>query len=360
MKQVDQALRAFSWHGTPIFCDRYGQGHINETYAVACDSGCMYILQKINKTVFRKPAELMENIRAVTEFLSSRITDPRGCLRLVLAKDDRCFFVDSEGGYWRAFPFVRDSLCLQAAETAEDFRQSAIAFGTFQKQLAQFPAATLHEAIPNFHNTVDRYRQFHEALKQDAMNRAKGCRAEIQFYLDREGEAGCIADKLASGELPLRVTHNDTKLNNVMLDYETRQALCIIDLDTIMPGSALYDYGDSIRFGAATAAEDEQNLSKMTMSLDLFRTYTEGFLSACGDSLTDLEMEMLPIGAKIMTLECGLRFLTDYLNGDTYFHTAREGQNLDRTRTQMKLVTDMEEKLPQMKQIVEEATQCKY
>lgn len=359
MKQVEQALNAFVWRGTPIFCNRYGQGHINETYAVACDSGRMYILQKINRTVFRNPEALMKNIQAVTEFLSVRIADPRGCLRLVPAKDNRCFFVDSEGGCWRAFPFVQDSLCLQAAETAEDFRQSAIAFGTFQKQLSEFPAATLHEAIPNFHNTVDRYRQFHAALERDAMGRVKDCQPDIQFYLSREGEAGCIVDKLASGALPLRVTHNDTKLNNVMLDYETRQALCIIDLDTIMPGSSLYDFGDSIRFGAATAAEDERDLSKVTMSLELFRTYTEGYLSACGDSLTGLEIEMLPTGAKMMTLECGLRFLTDYLNGDTYFHTTREGQNLDRCRTQMKLVKDMEEKMPQMKQIVEEAKQCK-
>lgn len=359
MEQVEQALNAFLWRGTPIFWGRYGQGHINETYAVACDSGRMYILQKINRTVFRNPEALMQNIHAVTAFLSSRTADPRGCLRLVPAKEDRCFFVDSAGEYWRAFPFVRDSLCLQAAETAEDFRQSAIAFGAFQKQLAAFPAATLHEAIPNFHNTVDRYRQFHAALERDAMGRAKDCQPEIRFYLSREPEAGCIVDKLASGALPLRVTHNDTKLNNVMLDYETRQALCIIDLDTIMPGSALYDFGDSIRFGAATAAEDERDLSKVTMSLELFRTYTEGFLSACGDSLTDLEVAMLPTGAKMMTLECGLRFLTDYLNGDTYFHTTREGQNLDRARTQMKLVQDMEEKLPQMKQIVEEAKSCK-
>ncbi len=360
MKQVEQALKAFGWRGAPIFCDRYGSGHINETYAVACDSGRMYILQKINQTVFRKPAELMENVAAVTEYLSRRIEDPRGCLRLVPTKDGRRFFIDSASGYWRAFPFIQDSICLQAAESPEDFRQSGVAFGSFQNQLSGFPAATLHEAIPNFHNTVDRYAKFHAALEADAMGRAGDCREEIQFYLDREAEAGCIVDLLSSGRLPLRVTHNDTKLNNVMLDYETRQALCIVDLDTIMPGSALSDYGDSIRFGAATAAEDERDRSRMSLSLALFRTYTEGFLSACGESLTPLEIEMLPTGAKMMTLECGLRFLTDYLSGDTYFRISREGQNLDRARTQMKLVADMEEKMTAMKKIVEEARTCKF
>lgn len=354
MDQMKQALAAFCWRGQPIYAGPYGHGHINETYAVACDSGRMYILQKINRTVFQHPAELMENVAAVTEFLSRQTEDPRGCLRLVPTKDGRRFWIDSRSDYWRAFPFITDSLCLQAAESEEDFRQSGVAFGSFQKQLSAFPAATLHEAIPNFHNTVDRYAKFHAVLDADPLDRAKDCQPEIQFYLDREKEAGCIVDKLASGELPLRVTHNDTKLNNVMLDYETRQALCIIDLDTIMPGSALYDYGDSIRFGAATAAEDEQDLDKMSLSLQLFRTYTDGFLSACGDSLTEKEIEMLPTGAKMMTLECGLRFLTDHLNGDTYFRISRENHNLDRARTQMRLVADMEEKMPQMRRIIEE------
>lgn len=355
MDYVQSALEAFCWRGSPIYTGRYGAGHINTTYAVACDSGNMYILQRVNKDIFKNPEELMENLTAVTRFLAQQIEDPRGSLQLVETKDGKTYFVDESGEYWRAFSFIKDSVCLQAAENPEDFRQSAIAFGQFQKLLAKFPAATLHETIPNFHNTVDRYRLFHEALAADSQGRAASCQEEIQFFLDRENEGGCIVDRLADGSLPLRVTHNDTKLNNVMLDYDTHKALCVIDLDTIMPGSSLYDYGDSIRFGAATAAEDEQDLSKVSMSLELFQTYTEGYLSACGDALTETELDMLPIGAKMMTMECGMRFLTDYLNGDTYFRTTRPGQNLDRARTQIRLVADMEEKMPKMKEIVANA-----
>lgn len=355
MTQLEQALQAFAFRGEVIYCGRYGHGHINDTYAVACDSGCMYILQLVNGSIFKKPWELMENVDAVTKFLSERTADPRGCLRLLPTKEAKPYFVDSEGGHWRLFPFIDNSVCLQKAECPEDFRQSAVAFGGFQKMLAGFPAAQLHEPIPNFHNTVDRYRQFHEALDADCMGRAKECQAEIDFLLAREAEGGCIVDRLADGTLPLRVTHNDTKLNNVMLDYDTKKPLCVIDLDTIMPGSSLYDFGDSIRFGAATAAEDETDLSKVTMSLELFGIFTEGFLSACGDSLTETEIEMLPIGAKMMTMECGMRFLTDFLNGDTYFKTAREKHNLDRARTQLKLVADMEAKMPEMRKIVQEA-----
>ena len=354
MTTLEQALQAYPLRGTPVYTGRYGCGHINDTYAIACDSGCMYIMQRVNSKIFTRPWELMENVAAVTQFLSQKTQDPRGCLRLIPTKEGKSYFVDSEGEHWRLFPFIDNSICLQKAESAEDFKQSAIAFGRFQKLLAQFPAAQLHEPIPNFHNTVDRYRQFHEALAADVMDRARLCEAEIRFYLDREAEAGCIVERLADGRLPLRVTHNDTKLNNVMLDYDSRQALCVIDLDTIMPGSSLYDFGDSIRFGAATAAEDEQDLSKVSMSLELFRTFTEGFLSACGDSLTETEIQMLPVGAKMMTLECGLRFLTDYLKGDTYFKTSRPGQNLDRARTQLTLVADMEAKMPEMLKIIQE------
>ena len=357
MISPEKVLESYPLRGAPIYVGRYGCGHINDTFAVACDSGCMYILQRVNSKIFTKPWELMENIAAVTSFLGERTEDPRGYLRLIPTKDGKDTCVDEEGEYWRLFPFIENSLCLQKAESPEEFRQSAIAFGRFQKLLAQFPAAKLHEPIADFHNTVDRYRQFHEALNADSMDRAKLCEKEIRFYLDREPEAGAIVDRLADGRLPLRVTHNDTKLNNVMLDFDTREALCVIDLDTIMPGSALYDFGDSIRFGAATAAEDEQDLSKVSMSLELYRTFTEGFLSACGDSLTETEIKMLPIGAKMMTLECGLRFLTDYLKGDTYFKTHREGQNLDRSRTQMTLVADMEAKMPQMEKIIQEVLQ---
>ena len=214
-----------------------------------------------------------------------------------------------------------------------------------------FPAHTLHDTIPNFHNTADRYRIFRETLAKDLMGRAREVGTEIEFALAREEEAGTLVRLLAEGKLPLRVTHNDTKLNNVLLDSRTRKSLCVIDLDTVMPGLSLYDYGDSIRFGAASAAEDEQDLSKVEMRLDLFETFTQGFLSACPD-LTDLERTLLPTGAKLMTLECGVRFLTDYLDGDHYFATHRPAQNLNRARTQFKLVADMEDKWEQMHKVV--------
>lgn len=245
--------------------------------------------------------------------------------------------------------------CLEAPESPEDFYQSAIAFGQFQYQLADFPAETLTETIPEFHNTIDRYRIFREVLARDPMGRAAGVRGEIQFLLDREDRAGTLQRMRESGELPLRVTHNDTKLNNVLLDQETRKPLCVLDLDTVMPGLSAYDFGDSIRFGAATAAEDEKDLSKMTMDLDLFRIYTEGFVKAC-PSLTPMELKMLPMGAWTMTLEVGLRFLTDYLDGDRYFKTAYEDHNLDRCRTQLKLAWDMEQKWAEMEKIAAEVS----
>ena len=251
------------------------------------------------------------------------------------------------------YDFVEGTICLQLPETDEDFYQSAVGFGTFQQLLTDFPAAKLHETIPNFHNTPDRYRALLETLERDPMHRAAQVQPEIEFALARQAGMSAIQNALTAGELPLRVTHNDTKLNNVLLDAKTRKALCVIDLDTVMPGSSLYDFGDSIRFGAATAAEDEKDLSKMEMSLDRFRVFTRGYVRAC-PGLTAKELELLPMGAKTMTMECGVRFLTDYLDGNHYFAVHRDGQNLDRCRTQFKLVADMEKKWDEMRRIVEE------
>lgn len=253
------------------------------------------------------------------------------------------------------YDFVEGTICLQLPETDEDFYQSAVGFGTFQQLLTDFPAAKLHETIPNFHNTPDRYRTFLETLERDPMHRAAQVQPEIEFALARQAEMSAIQNALTVGELPLCVTHNDTKLNNVLLDAKTRKVLCVIDLDTVMPGSSLYDFGDSIRFGAATAAEDEKDLSKMEMSLDRFRVFTRSYVRAC-PGLTAKELELLPMGAKTMTMECGVRFLTDYLDGDHYFAVHREGQNLDRARTQFKLVADMEKKWDEMRKIVKEET----
>ena len=347
-----EVLRAFRLDAKPVSCEPYGCGHINVTYLAVMESGRRYILQKINNNTFRDVAGLMENITAVTEFLRTKTDDPRGVLTLVKTTGGASY-LHTQDGYWRVYDFVEDTICLQLPETDEDFYQSAVGFGTFQQLLTDFPAAKLHETIPNFHNTPDRYRAFLETLERDPMHRAAQVQPEIEFALARQAGMSAIQNALTAGELPLRVTHNDTKLNNVLLDAKTRKALCVIDLDTVMPGSSLYDFGDSIRFGAATAAEDEKDLSKMEMSLDRFRVFTRGYVRAC-PGLTAKELELLPMGAKTMTMECGVRFLTDYLDGNHYFAVHRDGQNLDRCRTQFKLVADMEKKWDEMRRIVEE------
>lgn len=344
-------LEQFRLDAPAVSCERYGCGHINETYLVVTESGRRYILQKISNRAFPDVAGLQENIAAVTRFLHSRNPDPNSALTLIETHEGKTWYHHGENSDWRVYDFIENSICLQAPESPEDFYQSAIAFGTFQQQLAEFPAASLHETIRNFHNTPDRYCLFREALEKDAVQRAKGVRPEIEFALAHEEIGGQLTRMLQSGELPLRVTHNDTKLNNVMLCSETRTPLCVIDLDTTMPGLSAYDFGDSIRFGAATAAEDEKDLSKVSMSLDLFRTFTKGFLRAC-PGLTERERQVLPLGALTMTLECGVRFLTDYLVGDQYFGIHYPEHNLDRCRTQFKLVADMEAKMEEMNAIV--------
>ena len=346
-------LARFQLDSAAVSCERYGCGHINETYLVVTESGRRYILQKISNRAFPDVAGLQENIAAVTAFIHTQTDDPYGALTLIPTDEGKMWLHWAENSDWRVYDFIEGAVCLQAPETPEDFYQSAIAFGTFQQQLAGFPAHTLHETIKNFHNTPDRFRIFKEVLAKDVMGRAKDVQAEIDFALAHEEAGSRLMGLLKEGKLPLRVTHNDTKLNNVMLSAKERKPMCVIDLDTTMPGLSAYDFGDSIRFGAATAAEDEKDLSKMTMSLDLFRTFTRGFLKAC-PGLTEEERKALPLGAMTMTLECGVRFLTDYLDGDHYFGIKYPDHNLDRCRTQFKLVTDMESKWDQMMKIIEE------
>ena len=352
MMQFD-VLARFQLDAPAVSCERYGCGHINETYLVVTESGRRYILQKISNRAFPDVAGLQENIAAVTEFLHTQTSDPYGALTLIPTDEGKAYLHWAENSDWRVYDFIEGAVCLQKPETAEDFYQSAIAFGTFQQQLAGFPAHTLHETIKNFHNTPDRYRIFKEVLAKDVMGRAKDVQPEIDFVLAHEEVGGRLMGLLKEGKLPLRVTHNDTKLNNVMLSESERKPMCVIDLDTTMPGLSAYDFGDSIRFGAATAAEDETDLSKMEMDLDLFRIFTRGFLTAC-PGLTEEERKALPLGAMTMTLECGVRFLTDYLDGDHYFGIHRPDHNLDRCRTQFKLVRDMESKWDEMMKIVEE------
>ena len=348
---MEQVLDLFRLNGRPGSCDPYGEGHINLTFLAVTDTGKRYILQRLSRAAFHDIPGLMGNVAAVTEFLAARSPDPRSSLHLIPTLDGRSFCRDSEGEFWRVYDFVEDSLCLQTPETPEDFYQSAVAFGQFQCRLRDFPAETLCETIPNFHNTPDRYRKFHLAVDADAAGRLSSVLPEIRFLLEREEKAGTLQRLREGGELPVRVTHNDTKLNNVMLDAVTRKALCVIDLDTVMPGLVAYDFGDSIRFGASTAPEDEKDLSRVEMSLDLYETYARGFIPACG-GLTAAELESLPLGAWTMTLENGLRFLTDYLEGDHYYHITRPEHNLDRCRTQLKLVSDMEQKWDPMTAII--------
>ena len=349
---MEQAVFVFDLEGDPVSCALYGHGHINRTYLVETNVGHRYILQRLSRAAFKDIPGLMENVAAVTSYLSARTDDPRGSLHLIPTKEGSKYYLDEAGEYWRVYDFVEDSVCLQAARNEEDFYQSAVAFGRFQNQLHGFPADSLHETIEKFHNTPHRYAQLKDVLARDPLGRLAKVREEVAFALAREEEGGALMEMLARGELPLRVTHNDTKLNNVMLDAATGEALCIIDLDTVMPGLVAFDFGDSIRFGAATAPEDEKDLSKMEMSLSLYETFVRGFVPAC-ENLTPAEIRSLPLGAKLMTLECGIRFLMDYVDGDHYFSIARPEHNLDRARTQFKLVADMEKKWDKMCSITE-------
>ena len=357
---VREAIDGFKLHGELKECIRYGSGHINDTYRLTYETSQgtkRYILQRMSRNIFKKPVELMENISGVTSWLRKKIIenggDPeRETLTLVKSQTGLTDFVDSDGEYWRVYLFIEGATCYDAVKDDNDFYQSALAFGHFQRLLADYPAETLHETIPNFHNTPDRMRIFRETLRKDVCGRAKDVQPEIRFIEEHEKLAYVLYDLLEQGRLPLRVTHNDTKLNNIMIDDETGRAICVIDLDTVMPGLSAYDFGDSIRFGASTGEEDERDLSKVSCDLHLYEVYVKGFIEGCGGALTETELDMLPWGALLMTFENGIRFLTDYLDGDHYFRIHREGHNLDRCRTQLKLVSDMEKKLPEMQKIV--------
>ncbi len=365
MVQAEQTLRevlaAYDFGGSVEKTDRFGEGHINDTFRVDVrgeDGGCWrVIVQRVSPVAFKQPQQLMENIVNVTEYLGREIEklggDPnRETLTVIRTRDGGSCVTDSEGGVWRAFPFVEGTVCYQSAETPELFAASGRAFGRFQRLLRDYPANTLHETIPRFHDTENRLQNLKNAVAADPLGRAKDCQADIDFMLAREKDCSAALQALRDGVLPLRVTHNDTKLNNVLVDKETGKALCVIDLDTVMPGLAINDFGDSIRFGANHSAEDEPDLSKVNLDVELFEIYTAAFLEEAGDALTEAEIRYLPWGAKLMTLECGIRFLTDYLEGDSYFHISRPGQNLDRARTQCKLVADMEEHWDELNAIV--------
>ena len=357
---LNEVIAAYDFPETLLGAVRYGSGHINDTFCLVCQPQegkvIRFILQGLSVAAFPRQDELMENFIGVTSHLRKKIEAAGGdvmreTLNLVPTRDGKPYYTDSTGKVWRLTNYVEGTVCLQKA-TPELFEASARAFGRFQWLLADYPAETLHEPIVNFHNTEDRLVKFLAALQADKLGRAKEVEAEIQFVMDRKADCSVAVNALRDGKLPLRVTHNDTKLNNVLIDENTQEGVCVIDLDTTMPGLSIYDFGDSIRFGANHSAEDEKDLSKVNFDLELYKRYTRGFLEGARGGLLPAELEYLPWGAKLMTLECGIRFLTDYLDGDNYFHIRYPEQNLDRCRTQFKLVADMEDKWEEMNAVV--------
>ncbi len=348
-----EILRAFFPNREILSCEPFGNGHINDTYRIrtgGTGEENAFVLQRINRKVFTNPPALMENVCAVTSWIAGKIAAEGGDVRrevltFLPAADGRFFYRDPEGEYWRVSLLIEGADCFETAQNEDIFYQSALAFGRFQRQLADFPAKNLCEVIPGFHNTPVRCQAFEASVKRDAAGRAGAVSEEIRFLTERKALSGRLMQALAEGTLPLRVTHNDTKLNNVMIDRATRKALCVLDLDTVMPGLSATDFGDAIRFGASTAAEDEPDLSKVHFDRHLYDVYRDGFIEGCGGALTAKELAMLPDGAMVITYEQALRFLADYLDGDVYYKTSRPGQNLDRARTQIRLLQEMEASL---------------
>lgn len=360
-----EIVQNICFKGDFIEVQPYDCGHINDTFVayfnLANGIKKRYILQRINHRIFTEPDRLMKNIVGITGFLREKIIkeggDPtRETLNLVPTTNGKYYYQTSTGEYWRGYVFIEGANTYQRVMKPEHFYFAGKAFGRFQGLLSDYPVKELYEVIPDFHNTKKRFNAFQNAVANDIANRAAGVKDEIDFIIKRADEASLLIDQLEAGKLPLRVTHNDTKYNNVMIDDITGQGICIIDLDTVMPGLSLYDFGDAIRSGANPAEEDERDLSKVCMDLALYEEYTRGFLEEAGAFLTAAETEYLPWSAKIMTFECGMRFLTDYLNGDVYFKVHREGHNLDRARTQIKMVKDMESKFDRMAAIVKKYT----
>jgi serine/threonine protein kinase len=363
MERIYDVIDKFDFCGDLISCKEFGSGHINKTYIATYSNNGIeqkYVIQKVNGSVFKNIDELMDNVFSVTSYLRDVIKqnggDPdRETLHFIKTKDGKKYYADEDNSCYRSYVFVRDSVSYDTVDSADLFKSSGTAFGRFQRLLSGFDASTLNETIPRFHDTKWRYdNEFLPAVEKDLMHRADSCLDEIGFVKKRESDTSILTDLIKSGELPLRVTHNDTKLNNVMFDENTNECVCVIDLDTVMPGLALYDFGDSIRFGANTAQEDESDLSKVSINLDYFKAYAQGFLAEAGNSFNSCEIDNLAFASKIMTLECGMRFLTDYLNGDTYFKTDYSEHNLVRAKNQFKLVSDMESKMSTMQQIIKD------
>ncbi|RRD96185.1 aminoglycoside phosphotransferase family protein [Clostridiales bacterium COT073_COT-073] len=345
----------FNFTGRFVSAEPYGGGHINDTYKVVYrdhSSENHYILQRINSNVFKDPVQVMENIGRVTEYLNGlKEQNEYEVMELIYTKEGKTYYQE-ENNYYRAFVFVKDAVSYDYSKDLNTIYESGKAFGNFQKMLADFPLSQLHETIPNFHHTYERYKTFCHSLEKDAHFRKEDCLQEIKFALEHEDLTHIVVDEIEKGTIPVRVTHNDTKINNVLFDVHTGKGKCVIDLDTVMPGSALYDYGDSIRSSAATAIEDEPDLDKVWWDRERFTAFTKGYLSEVGSTLTDKEKELLPYAGILITYEIGLRFLTDYLDGDVYFKTHYPKHNLVRAKNQFKFVADMEKNLEEIKKIV--------
>lgn len=347
-------LRQFQIEST---IDPYGNGHINDTY---CTETPKFILQRINTKIFTDADQLMDNIENVTSFLREKIIAAGGnpdveTLTVIPTVDGKnCYHYDDENVF-RVYKFISGTKTVENDKTLDDLYNAGRGFGKFQNMLSDFPVEKLHETIADFHNTPKRVEALKQAIAEDKAGRAASVQEEIRFALEEAKMANVVVDGIADGSIPVRVTHNDTKINNILFDADTGEALCVIDLDTVMPGSMLYDFGDTLRMGASTAAEDEPDMSKVCFDTEPFRKFAEGYLQETKDALTEREIELLPFSAKLMTYECGIRFLTDYLNGDTYFKIHREHQNLDRARNQFKLVADITKKEDELNEIIRSA-----
>lgn len=362
-KEITDILFNFSIAGKFISYAPLDDGHINDTFKVTYSVGgkeLHHLLQRINTDVFKQPDVLMANVVYVTSFLRDKViasggNPERETLYCKPCKDGKKNYIDPNGKVWRLYNFVEDSFSYNSIESPEVFYRAGQAFGQFQRQLSDFPIDSLAETIPDFHNTAKRYHNLVVSIEKNASGRAVCAAPEIEFARQRRNETYILTGKAEIGDLPIRVTHNDTKLNNVLFDKKTNTPICVVDLDTVMPGLSVYDFGDAIRYGANTAAEDEKDISKVSLDINLYEQYVRGFLSTAGESLTAEEVACMPLSAKIMTLECGMRFLTDYIDGDVYFKTAYKEHNLVRCRTQFALVADIEKKFDEMLEITARA-----
>lgn len=362
LHDIRPVARHFAIEGEFVDAVPCGSGHINDTYAATYRDGRgtrRFVHQRINHEIFRDPAAMMENIVRVTEHLRAAMAgrhgrDPdRECLNLIRTRDGATHHVDRGGNYWRTYVLIENTRSLDVVETPEQAREAARAFGRFQQGLAGLAGPRLHETIPDFHHTPKRMDALRAVIERDPHGRAAGARAEIGFALAREPLTRVLLDEHHAGRMPERVTHNDTKINNVLLDAHSGRGLCVIDLDTVMPGLALYDFGDMVRTATSPAAEDERDLSQVGLRAAFFEALVDGYLETAGPSLSPSERALLPEAGMLITFETGIRFLADHLAGDTYFRIHRPGHNLDRCRTQFALLASMEHQLPALRAVVQ-------